>query len=111
MLNVIHIELDKPILWKALNTVGGYVVAVCDELNLVIQSRPHELEEDMEESVFAMVEELLEQGLLEKFAQHHGWTVRTESTSATARPIGPPVHFNQSVKDIAHENQSQGVFA
>jgi predicted RNase H-like HicB family nuclease len=112
MLNHIHIELEEPIIWKALKTEGGYCVAVCDELNLVIQSQDQaDLEEDIEQAVFAMVAELSEQGMLNKFAQQRGWTVRIEPVYPRARTQKPPVHLNPPVRLMTDDNQSQGVFA
>ena len=81
---VVHIEAEIP--WSIGRAGGEHWVAVCDSLELTVESETWaELMEDIALTLDAMLHDLLSSNELDQFLQDRGWTAHGPTDAEAVR--------------------------
>src|SRR5579864_9518525 len=76
MLNVARVQVEGPLKWRYNKSEEGPFVAVCDALNITLESDSwSELLEDMALAIDAILKDMLATSELDRFLREHGWTL------------------------------------
>jgi hypothetical protein len=76
MPGVTRVQIEGPLKWRYDRSGEGPFVAVCDDLNITLESDSwSELLEDMAVAIDAILKDVLATSELDRFLREHGWTL------------------------------------
>ncbi len=102
------IQVEANLQWKCLRTPTGNYVAVCDPLQLTVQSETWaSLMEDISDTLDMVLKDLLVADELPRFLREQGWTlVRPLPSRAEQKHVRFDVPFSAAMNRRAHDSQA-----